>query len=57
MGRVAIRERGSFNVETKKGSVKGVSYKNCKVVSRSDGYRYFLSHSFTKKGEGASTVA
>ena len=40
VGRVAIRETGSFNIKTIGGTVQGISYKNCELLQRSDGYGY-----------------
>ena len=40
LGRVAIRSRGFFNVETKSGSVKDIGYKFCRILQRNDGYSY-----------------
>ena len=39
-GRVAVRSRGSFNIETKNGLVKDIGYKYCRLVQRGDGYSY-----------------
>jgi len=43
VGRVAIRASGSFNITTKTGIVQGVNYKHCTLMSRNDGYGYFLT--------------
>lgn len=40
IGRVAVRASGSFNIQTAKGVVQGISYRHCKVVQRADGYGY-----------------
>ena len=40
LGRVAIRSRGFFNVETKSGLVKDIGYKFCRLLQRNDGYSY-----------------
>ena len=40
IGRVAVRESGSFNITYNTGSVQGISYKNCKLIARNDGYGY-----------------
>ena len=40
LGRVAVRSRGFFNIETKSGLVKDIGYKYCRIVQRSDGYSY-----------------
>lgn len=39
-GRVAIRARGSFNVQTPTGVIQGVSWKHCALINRGDGYAY-----------------
>lgn len=40
LGKVAIRSRGCFNIETKKGLVKDIWYKYCHLIQRGDGYSY-----------------
>ncbi len=40
VGRVAVRTRGSFDIQTGHGLVTGISFKYCKVVQRSDGWGY-----------------
>ena len=40
LGRVAIRSKGSFNIETKNGLVKDIGYKYCHLIQRGDGYSY-----------------
>ena len=40
LGRVAIRSRGYFNIETKSGLVKDIGYKFCRIAQRGDGYLY-----------------
>ena len=39
-GRVAVRASGSFNITTNAGVIQGISYKNCNVIARNDGYGY-----------------
>lgn len=39
-GRVAIRARGSFNIQTPQGLVTDISHKNCRLLQRADGYSY-----------------
>lgn len=41
-GRVAVRARGSFNIQTPSGVVQGISHKHCQILSRGDGYSYHL---------------
>lgn len=40
VGRVAVRQTGSFNITTKQGTVQGISSKYCQVVQKMDGYSY-----------------
>ncbi|MEC4814752.1 MAG: HNH endonuclease, partial [Scytonema sp. PMC 1069.18] len=40
IGRVAVREIGSFNISTKNGLIQGISYKYCKHIHKKDGYSY-----------------
>jgi 5-methylcytosine-specific restriction endonuclease McrA len=39
-GRVAVRNSGSFNIQTGGGVVQGVAWRYCQLRQRSDGYRY-----------------
>ncbi len=39
-GRVAIRKRGSFNIQTPAGTVTDISHRHCRLISRADGYGY-----------------
>lgn len=40
LGKVAIRSRGYFNIETKNGLAKDIGYKYCRLIQRGDGYSY-----------------
>ena len=40
IGRVAVRESGSFNIKTKEMLVQGVRYRDCRLLHRNDGYSY-----------------
>ena len=40
LGKVAIRSRGRFNIQTKNGWVKDIGYKYCHLIQRGDGYLY-----------------
>ncbi|MEC4882983.1 MAG: RNA-guided endonuclease IscB [Scytonema sp. PMC 1070.18] len=40
IGRVAVREIGSFNISTKNGLIQGISHKYCKHIHKKDGYSY-----------------
>ena len=42
-GRVAIRQTGSFNIQTATGVVQGISHKHCRIAQRGDGYGYSYS--------------
>ncbi len=39
-GRVAVRASGSFNLQTQKGVIQGISHWHCRLVQRADGYGY-----------------
>jgi hypothetical protein len=41
-GRVLVRSRGSFDIVTRTARVTAISYKYCRVVQRTEGYRYAL---------------
>ena len=41
-GRVAIRATGSFNIQTARGIVQGISHRHCRLLQRADGYGYFF---------------
>ena len=54
-GRVAMRARGSFNVQTRAGTIPDISYKHCRILQRADGYSYSLSTTAihpSPKGDG-----
>jgi 5-methylcytosine-specific restriction endonuclease McrA len=40
VGKVAVRSSGSFNMTTKAGMIKDVSYRFCTTLHKSDGYSY-----------------
>ncbi len=40
VGRVAVRSNGYFNITTDRGIVQGISYQNCRLLHRNDGYHY-----------------
>jgi 5-methylcytosine-specific restriction endonuclease McrA len=63
-GRVAVRASGSFNIQTGQGVIQGISWKDCKLVQRANGYHYsrlvnnWESKEFNalnQKGSGASS--
>jgi len=39
-GRVSVRARGSFHVQTKSGRIPDISHRQCRIIQRSDGYGY-----------------
>ena len=39
-GRVAVRQSGSFNIQTREGPVQGISWRYCKQLCLNDGYGY-----------------
>ncbi|AXK39325.1 RNA-guided endonuclease IscB [Crenobacter cavernae] len=40
VGRVAVRSRGSFNIQTPAGVVQDISHRHCSLIQRADGYGY-----------------
>ena len=40
LGKVAVRSRGYFNIQTKTQVIQGIGYKFCRLLQRSDGYSY-----------------
>ena len=40
VGRVAVRAKGRFNIQTAAGLVQGISYRHCRLIQRNDGYGY-----------------
>lgn len=40
LGRVAVRSRGYFNIETNKATIQGIGYRYCHLIQRGDGYSY-----------------
>jgi len=40
VGKVAVRTRGVFNIQTEQGTVTDIHHRFCTLVARSDGYRY-----------------
>jgi hypothetical protein len=40
VGRAAVRASGSFNIQTGQGVIQGVSWKDCKLMQRANGYHY-----------------
>ena len=40
LGRVAVRSRGYFNIQTKTQVVQGIGFEYCHIIQRSDGYSY-----------------
>ncbi|MCX6991448.1 MAG: RNA-guided endonuclease IscB [Chlamydiae bacterium] len=41
-GRVAVRATGSFNITTAAGTIQGISFKDCTLIARNDGYGYTM---------------
>lgn len=39
-GRVAVRSNGYFNITTKEKIVQGISYRDCRLLHKNDGYSY-----------------
>ncbi len=40
VGKVAVRTRGVFNIQTEQGTVTDIHHRFCTLVAHSDGYRY-----------------
>ncbi|MBK1655791.1 RNA-guided endonuclease IscB [Allochromatium vinosum] len=40
IGRVAVRQTGSFNIQAPAGTVQGIAYRHCCLIQRADGYGY-----------------
>ena len=58
IGRVAVRASGSFNIQTARSTIQGISYQYCRVLQRADGYRYHVEPSCGTVGkEGAREAA
>jgi 5-methylcytosine-specific restriction endonuclease McrA len=55
-GRVAVRSSGSFNIQTGSGVVQGISYKDCRLLQRADGYGYSI-HPITEKGGAGEAIS
>lgn len=45
VGRVAVRARGSFNIQTGQGVVQGIGHRHVRLIQRADGYGYSLERS------------
>lgn len=56
-GRVAIRARGSFNIQTVAGVVQGIGHKHCHLIQRADGYGYFQQPSHNLPSRSRADVA
>jgi hypothetical protein len=59
LGRVSVRETGSFNLKTSTATVEGISHKHCCLIQLGDGYGYHLvSHfqHFIGKERASSTA-
>ncbi len=39
-GRVAVRQTGSFNIQTPDGVLQGIHHRHCTLIQRADGYAY-----------------
>jgi 5-methylcytosine-specific restriction endonuclease McrA len=57
VGRVAIRQSGSFNIQTEQGVVQGISWRHCALLQRGDGYGYHQTLTLNDKGEAGRAVA
>ena len=59
VGRVAVRARGSFNIQSGARLVTDVSHKHCRIIQRADGYGYSLTLNLGKPNfpNSPSTIA
>lgn len=54
-GRIAIRASGYFNIQTEGSVVQGISWKDCHLIQRSDGYHYpSITKKFTTRRSASS---
>jgi hypothetical protein len=45
LGRVSVRETGSFNLKTSTATVEGISHRYCRLIQLGDGYGdHLVSH-------------
>ncbi len=51
LGRVAVRASGSFNIQTGRGVMQGISHRYCRLIQLGDGYGYSISSSLPQKQE------
>jgi 5-methylcytosine-specific restriction endonuclease McrA len=54
-GRVAVRAKGSFNIQCADDVVQGIAHRHCRLIQRSDGYGY--SRIATSKGDARTGTA
>jgi hypothetical protein len=47
-GRVAVRQSGSFNIQTPAGVVQGIAHRLCILIQRADGYAYAQNPTFDR---------
>lgn len=59
VGRVAVRARGNFNIQSGARLVTDVSHKHCRIIQRADGYGYALTLNLGKPNfpNSPSTIA
>ncbi|MEY2335713.1 hypothetical protein [Acidithiobacillus ferrianus] len=57
LGRVAIRARGVFNIQTGNGLVKDVHHRFCTLIQRADGYGYSWTKIASKQGKAGTGAA
>ena len=50
-GRVAVRSSGSFNIQTDTGVIQGISWKDCRLKARANGYNYTIQKTTNKQKE------
>ncbi len=57
LGRVAIRARGSFNIQTATGLVQDIHHRFCTLIQRADGYGYSWTKIASTQGEAGTGAA
>jgi len=53
IGRIAVRQSGSFNIQTPTGVVQGISHRHCQLTQRNDGYGYSIQPTLSTQERNA----
>ena len=51
IGRVSVRQSGSFDLKTANGKIGGISWKYCRLLAKNDGYGYSYNSLKSEKNE------